>query len=89
VWCYRSPETLAIFTPIPGDTLSTVMNHAITNLKCDPSVDKIVLLSPGLKRPVDPAQINAAKPGKKQKKKIEISSPTVFHRHFPGERCTW
>ena len=64
VWCHRTPDTLAIFTPIPGDTLSTAVSFARSMLNCDTAMDRALLLMPGQKRPVDPAVLHAAKPGK-------------------------
>ncbi|XP_076450548.1 uncharacterized protein LOC143286725 [Babylonia areolata] len=63
VWCHRAPDTLAIFTPIPGDTLSTAVSFAQSSLQCDPSEDRALLLLPGLGRPVDPSVLHSAQPG--------------------------
>nr|KAG5709146.1 hypothetical protein BaRGS_028602 [Batillaria attramentaria] len=63
VWSHRSPDTLAVFTPIPGDTLSTVVSFARSSLNYDPSSDHVLVLSPGDKKPVDPATLYNLKPG--------------------------
>lgn len=63
VWSHRSPDTLAIFTPIPGDTLSTVVSFARSSLNYDPSTDHLLVLLPDDKKPVDPAALYNVKPG--------------------------
>ncbi|KAL8579174.1 hypothetical protein ACOMHN_010758 [Nucella lapillus] len=72
VWCHRAPDTLAIFTPIPGDNLQTAVSFARTSLQCDPTEDRVLILQPGQRRPMDPSSLHAVQPG---------SSMLVVPRH--------
>lgn len=63
MWSYHLPDTLAIFTPIPGDTLATVISFAQSALKGNMATDKALLLLPGAERLTDPAGIRTISPG--------------------------
>ncbi|KAH9502721.1 hypothetical protein Btru_069596 [Bulinus truncatus] len=63
IWTHRNPETIALFTPIQGDTFMNIVAFARTTLQFNTAVDKMMVLLPGHKRPLDMESVFIVKPG--------------------------
>ena len=80
LWSYKTPDTSAIFTPVMGDTLASIIHFAKSGLDFNPKVEKMTVLQPGQKIPVDISLFYVIKPGSsvlvlplhKQRVNIEI-----------------
>ncbi|CAL1540887.1 unnamed protein product [Lymnaea stagnalis] len=63
IWTHRNPETIALFTPVQGDTFMNIVAFARTSLQFNTAVDKMMVLLPGHKRPLDMESVFIVKPG--------------------------
>uniref|UniRef100_A0A2C9LZS8 Ubiquitin-like domain-containing protein n=1 Tax=Biomphalaria glabrata TaxID=6526 RepID=A0A2C9LZS8_BIOGL len=63
IWTHRNPDTVALFTPIQGDTFMNIVTFARTSLQFNSAVDKMMVLLPGHKRPLDMDSVFIVKPG--------------------------
>ncbi|XP_059156412.1 uncharacterized protein LOC131941272 [Physella acuta] len=63
VWSHRSPEMVSLFTPVEGDTFVNIVAFARSTLEFNTAVDKMMVLLPGHKRPLDMESVFLVKPG--------------------------
>lgn len=63
VWTHRHAETLALYTPVEGDTFVDIVRFARSTLQFNTAVDKMMVLLPGHRRPLDMDSVFQIRPG--------------------------
>ncbi|GFO18122.1 polyubiquitin-c [Plakobranchus ocellatus] len=63
VWTHRHAETVALYTPVEGDTFVDIVKFARSTLQFNTAVDKMMVLLPGHKRPLDMDAVFQIRPG--------------------------
>ncbi|XP_050409983.2 uncharacterized protein LOC126824701 [Patella vulgata] len=63
MWSHKMPETLALYTPLAGDNLLRMATFAISSLQYDRHNEKLMVLKPKRKRPVNILDIYRVKHG--------------------------
>ncbi|RUS77260.1 hypothetical protein EGW08_014974, partial [Elysia chlorotica] len=63
VWTHRHSETIALYTPVEGDTFVDIVRFARSTLQFNTAVDKMMVLLPGHTRPLDMDSVFLIKPG--------------------------
>ncbi|CAG5133823.1 unnamed protein product [Candidula unifasciata] len=63
IWTHKNPDTICLFTPIAGDSFMTIVSYARNSLEFNTAVDKMMVLLPGHKRPLDMEHVFIVKPG--------------------------
>ncbi|GFR58147.1 polyubiquitin [Elysia marginata] len=63
VWTHRHSETLALYTPVEGDTFVDIVRFARSALQFNTAVDKMMVLLPGHRRPLDMDSVFQIRPG--------------------------
>lgn len=46
MWTHKNPDTICLFTPIPGDTFMTIVSYARNSLEFNTAVDKVIAMKP-------------------------------------------